>query len=121
MKFADKHAPTSFDDLVIEKDNIRRRIKQYADGKRTDHMVLHGPIGTGKSSAAHVIMVERCGKVCADFCGIYEGSNFNNDCFEAILKDWDWQFSQGAKVPVPRAACLKIIPEHSDRENLAGA
>jgi replication factor C subunit 3/5 len=100
MKFADKHSPKSFDDLVIEKDNIRRRLKQHADGKRTDNLVIYGPKGTGKSSAARVIMEARCGKECADFCGTYEGSTFTNECFDRIFKDWDWQFSQGAKVPV---------------------
>jgi replication-associated recombination protein RarA len=100
MKFSDKHTPLTFDDLVIEKDNIRRRLKQYADGKRTDHMVLYGPKGTGKSSAARVITDTRCGKECAAFVAPFEGSKFKAAEFDTIMSNWNWQLSMGTKVPV---------------------
>lgn len=100
MKFADKYAPRSFDDLVIEKDNIRRRLQQYADGIRSKHLLIYGPTGTGKSAAARVIMEARCGVDCAQFTPPFEGSKFTASDLDMIMNNWDWQFVSGAKVAV---------------------
>ena len=100
MKFADKYAPRSFDDLVIEKDNIRRRLQQYADGTRSKHLLIFGPTGTGKSAAARVIMEARCGVECAQFTQPFEGSTFTASDLDMIMNDWNWQFASGTKVAV---------------------
>ena len=100
MKFADKYAPRSFDDLVIEKDNIRRRLQQYADGTRSKHLLIFGPTGTGKSAAARVIMEARCGVDCAQFTQPFEGSTFTASDLDMIMNDWNWQFASGTKVAV---------------------
>lgn len=100
MKFADKHAPRSFDDLVIEKDNIRNRLKQYADGTRSKHLLIYGPTGTGKSAVARVILETRCGVDCAEFTQPFEGSKFTVADLDLIMTHWNWQFINGAKVAV---------------------
>lgn len=100
MKFADKHSPKSFDDLIIEKENIRRRLKQYAEGKRTNHLIIYGPKGTGKSTAARVIMETRCNGQNCRFTQPYEGSKFTAGDLDSIAADWDWQPSIGVKHPV---------------------
>ncbi len=100
MKFADKHAPRSFDDLVIENEDIRRRLKQYADGIRSKHLLIYGPTGTGKSAAARVIMEARCGLECAEFIQSFEGSQFTVADFERMMTDWNWQLIKGAKIAV---------------------
>lgn len=100
MKFADKYAPRSFDDLVIEKDNIRSRLQQYADGTRSKHLLIFGPTGTGKSAAARVIMEARCGVECAQFTPPFEGSTFTASDLDMIMNDWNWQFASGTKVAV---------------------
>lgn len=100
MKFADKHAPRSFDDLVIEKDNIRSRLKQYADGDRLKHLLIYGPTGTGKSAAARIILETRCGIDCAEFTRPFEGSKFTAADLDSITTHWNWQFFNGAKVGV---------------------
>jgi DNA polymerase III delta prime subunit len=100
MKFADKHAPRSFDDLVIEKDNIRSRLKQYADGDRLKHLLIYGPTGTGKSAAARIILETRCGIDCAEFTPPFEGSKFTAADLDLIMTHWNWQFINGAKIAV---------------------
>lgn len=100
MKFADKHAPRAFHDLVIEKDNIRHRLQQYADGTRTKHLLIYGPTGTGKSAAARVIMETRVGRELAEFTKCFEGSKFIVSDLDLLLTDWSWQSISGAKFPV---------------------
>lgn len=100
MKFADKYAPRSFDDLVIEKENIRSRLKQYADGTRSKHLLIYGPTGTGKSAVARVILESRCCSSCIALQGPYEGSNFTIADLNAIISHWNLQFFGGAKIGV---------------------
>ena len=100
MTFAIKYAPHSFDDLVIEKENIRRRLQQYADGTRTKHLLIYGPTGTGKSATARVIMETRVGREMADFTGCLEGSRFVASDLDVLLKNSRWQSFSGAKCPV---------------------
>lgn len=100
MTFAIKYAPHSFDDLVIEKENIRRRLQQYADGTRTKHLLIYGPTGTGKSAAARVIMETRVGLEMAKFTKCFEGSKFVASDLDLLLTNWSWQSISGAKFPV---------------------
>jgi replication factor C subunit 3/5 len=100
MTFGIKYAPHSFDDLVIEKENIRRRLQQYADGTRTKHLLIYGPTGTGKSAAARVIMEARVGRELAEFTKCFEGSNFIASDLDLVLTNWRWQSIGRAKFPV---------------------
>lgn len=58
-KFAQTYAPTSFDDLVFADDNVERLLRDYATGRRTKSIILHGSYGTGKSAVARMILKAR--------------------------------------------------------------
>jgi DNA polymerase III delta prime subunit len=97
---ADEYEPKTVDDLVFADEDTRERISDYAEGRRGRHVVLHGPRGTGKSSAARVISETRCGPNVGVFNAPYEGSIFKDSDFDKILNDWNWQRLQGVKKPV---------------------
>jgi replication factor C subunit 3/5 len=59
MTFRQLHAPQSFDELIFHDPDVDRVVRDYADGKRTKHLILHGPKGSGKSSAARMILKSR--------------------------------------------------------------
>ena len=92
-----KYKPTKVDDLVIEDPKIRQRITEYADATRTGHMVLHGPKGTGKSTAARVIAEARCGN--PDLVTTFIGADFTTDHFDRIKREWQIQDLCGAPHP----------------------
>lgn len=97
----DKHAPRSVGDLVIENERTRQRLEDYATGDRNRHMIMHGPKGTGKSSAARVIAEQRCTVVGtqAPF-SMRNGAKMTAADFEAILNEWQWQQVCGVEHPV---------------------
>jgi len=95
-----KYAPVTMREIVIEDADIKQRLEDYADGLRTGHVLMHGPRGTGKSSAANVISQQRSGGNLGAFTQGYEGATFTEPDFNKILNDWDWQRSQGVNVPV---------------------
>jgi len=57
--FMQKHAPQAFSDLVFADDGVEKRLHQYATIKRTNHLILHGGYGTGKSTIARLICEAR--------------------------------------------------------------
>ena len=101
MSFMAKHAPRSVGDLVIENARTRQRLEEYAAGDRNGHMIMHGPKGTGKSSAARVVSEERCkvDGVQAPFW-TRNGASMKAADFDAILNEWDFQRQCGVKHPV---------------------
>ena len=101
MSFMAKHEPRSVDDLVIENARTRQRLEDYAAGDRSGHMIMHGPKGTGKSSAARVISEQRCkvDGVQAPFW-TRNSANMTAADFDAILNEWEWQRRCGVKHPV---------------------
>lgn len=48
--------PKSINDVVFNDPATERRVKQYATGKRVGNIILHGPKGTGKTTAAKQIV-----------------------------------------------------------------
>ena len=101
MSFMAKHEPRSVGDLVIENARTRQRLEDYAAGDRNGHMVMHGPNGTGKSSAARVIAEARC-NVNGDQAPFWtrNAANMSAADFDAILNEWEWQRRCGVKHPV---------------------
>lgn len=97
---AKKYEPKTVDDLVFADNKTRQRITDYAKGDRGGHVVLHGPKGTGKSSAARVISDTRTDGGVGISTKPYEGSGFRQSDFDKILNDWSWQQLQGVKQPV---------------------
>jgi DNA polymerase III delta prime subunit len=59
MSVFNKHRPVVFTDLVLATPQLQRHLRDYAEGRRSESLLLHGPYGTGKSSVAEVIQLER--------------------------------------------------------------
>ncbi|OYU33218.1 AAA family ATPase [Novosphingobium sp. PASSN1] len=97
MKNNHKYNPKKVDDLVIGDPDTRQRIAEYAAGIRNENLILHGPAGTGKTTAASVIAGTRCGD--PDLASTYIGADFTADTFDKILNDWQWQRIRGVEVP----------------------
>lgn len=116
MKNNRKYHPRKVDDLVISDQDTRQRIAEYANGTRTDNLILHGPRGTGKSSAAQVIAETRCGD--PDLVQPYAGADFTAETFDKILYDWQWQQINGVEYPtivIDEIDQIKPLDQHRMR------
>ncbi len=83
MSFQQNHEPTCFDDLVFHDFAVEQLLREYAQGKRTEHLILHGSFGSGKSSAARMIRKEVVGP--ANAAQVSEPINGRTD---KKRKDW---------------------------------
>lgn len=99
MLFRQKYEPQSVADLVICKPNLKKRITEYAEGQRTDHLMLFGPAGTGKSTAARVIAQTRAGPM-FEWVDFFEGAEFKKADFATVVNSWSWQTIQGVRNPL---------------------
>lgn len=105
-----KYEPKTVDDLVFADEETRQRVEDYADGLRTGHMIMHGPKGTGKSSAARVVSETRTDGGVGNSTDAYEGSGFKESDFDKILTDWSWQSLNGVEVPVTVINEIDLLP-----------
>ena len=110
MSIKKKYEPKKIDDIVVEDPATKQRLADYADGLRTGHVLMHGPKGTGKSSAARVISDTLTGGGMGTFSESYEGATFKESDFARILKDWSWQLSQGVAAPVTVINEVDLLP-----------
>jgi replication-associated recombination protein RarA len=116
MKNNRKYQPKKVGDLVIGNPRTRQRIAEYASGVRDDNLILHGPRGTGKTTAAQVIAETRCGD--PDLVRSYTGADFTTECFDTILNDWSWQQINGVALPtviIDEIDQIKPIDQHRMR------
>lgn len=58
-KFANKHAPQNFDEVIFADFDTKKRLSQYVLAQRTKPIILHGPYGTGKSTIARLLIEGR--------------------------------------------------------------
>jgi replication-associated recombination protein RarA len=98
MSFIKKYPPQSVHDLVFADPKVAAEIGHYAAGKKTEHLLLYGPTGTGKSIAAQMI-VDSC---LPDLKGSLNTAPFQaaspfDDEFEQIQGNRGWQRVDGAK------------------------
>lgn len=59
--FQIRHMPRTVNDLVFHDQSVEQVIRDYVNGNRTKHLLLHGPVGTGKSVACDMILKARLG------------------------------------------------------------
>lgn len=100
MSIANKFGPKTMRDIVVENADTKQRLEDYAVGLRTGHVLIYGPKGTGKSSAARVISETRTGGGLGNCADPYEGATFKESDLAKILSDWNWQMLNEVKVPV---------------------
>lgn len=62
MSFEKKHDPQTWDDLVFADTDVGDGLRGYATGQTFDHILLHGPHGSGKSQTAKVIVASSYGR-----------------------------------------------------------
>jgi len=103
MRFEDKYQPKVFQDLIFEENQVKQKLRLYAEGMRNKHLLLYGPPGTAKTTASVVIANERlpCG---IGFVDVLEASlissNFESE-LERIEKGWALlKFACGIEHPV---------------------
>jgi DNA polymerase III delta prime subunit len=94
--------PKYISDLIFSDTATQKRVAQYASCKRTGNIILHGPKGTGKSTAARCIIQ-----------GVFDTHNNPNPVPELHAKqfadntqmqakiygEWNFQTSWGIKFP----------------------
>jgi DNA polymerase III delta prime subunit len=62
MSFENKYAPQSWNDLVFADTDVCDELEKYANGRTFDHILLHGPHGSGKSQTAKVVAASSYGR-----------------------------------------------------------
>ena len=84
--------PRTVEDIVFVDAYTEKRIKQYADGRRKHNIILHGPMGTGKSATAKVIADSVRKNVLFEYpTQVYNGANFDDTTLKKIERDFDFQ------------------------------
>lgn len=58
MKCEIKYAPKNLDEVIYPSAEVQRRIKGYATGQLSGHIILHGSNGTGKTTVANLLVNE---------------------------------------------------------------
>ena len=113
MSFMNKHAPKSVEDLVFADDDTRIRAEQYAKGKRFGNIVLHGPMGTAKSTTARIITESKIAAAGSEWdYPVHHGSTMTAADIDRLEQDWIWQTAQGIKEPF-------TVIEEADQLSLA--
>jgi replication-associated recombination protein RarA len=62
MSIEKKYAPKTLDDVVFCDAATKMRVKAYASGELSGHVILHGPNGTGKSTVAKLLPIAISGE-----------------------------------------------------------
>ena len=55
MSFALKYAPTCLEDVVMGSNTLKTRLAEYINGRDLKPLILHGGVGTGKTTLANLL------------------------------------------------------------------
>jgi replication-associated recombination protein RarA len=97
MKFEHKHRPHSLADIIFADAHVAGVIQETASGVRDNHIILHGPRGSGKSETARLLQQARLGsKAQGVFADPIHAKTYEHESFDPILTTWNWQIMAGA-------------------------
>lgn len=96
MTFRERHMPKTIDDLVFRDQRVAKIIREYADGARSNHLLLYGPPGSGKSQAARILVDTLCPGTAGSYANEHiNPKNFGKGGFERITNQWSAQMGLG--------------------------
>ena len=97
MKFEHKHRPRSLADIIFADAHVAGVIQETATGVRDNHIILHGPRGSGKSETARLLQQARLGSEAQGvFADPIHAKTYEHESFDPILTTWNWQIMAGA-------------------------
>lgn len=97
------YEPKSINDVIVDDPDTHQRLADYANGTRTEHVLMHGPPGTAKSTTAKVIAETRANassSVLDAFINPYEGVSFSEKDLQRVEREWSFQRFGGVGTPV---------------------
>lgn len=111
QKFADKYAPEKFDDLVLSDADAGHYLRGFADNRRHDSVILHGPYGTGKSVAARIIAAARSVDETPATVDFVRACDVDDSRLKAIQNRWTFRQYNGDPMPVNIIDEIDQVPE----------
>lgn len=111
MIFEKKYAPRKFEDLVFPDSNTRQRLWEYANNKRHNSIIFHGPYGTAKTTTARMLVELRSAGL--EFGGVdfYRASDVSRETFTRISNVRFLQQGCGVEMPVTIIDEVDKVPE----------
>ena len=99
MKFEYKHRPRSLADIIFADAHVAGVIQETASGVRDNHIILHGPRGSGKSETARLLQQTRLGSEAQGvFADPIHAKTYEHESFDPILTTWNWQIMAGGRM-----------------------
>ena len=99
MKFEHKHRPHMLEDIIFADAHVAGVIQDTASGVRDNHIILHGPRGSGKSETARLLQLARLGcEAQGVFADPIHAKTYEHESFDPILTTWNWQIMAGARM-----------------------
>lgn len=97
MTFVTRHHPNTLQQLVFRDPAVARIIADYASGTRTQHLLLHGPAGSGKSIAAQIIInTHLAGLTGTVLSQPIHPRDYPHSDFNLVMNTWNIQLLNGA-------------------------
>lgn len=100
MIFEKKYAPQTFGDLIFPDSNTRQRLREFADNKRHNNLILHGPYGTGKTTTARLLERMRAGDADCVGIGFYRAHDMTDKIVDGIVSAQRNQRLAGVEMPI---------------------
>lgn len=100
MIFEKKYAPQTFGDLIFPDSKTRQRIWEFANNKRHNSLIFHGPYGTAKTTTARMLEQMRAGDAEYGGTAFYRAYDIEAETFERIGNIQHIQRMAGVKMPM---------------------
>lgn len=100
MIFEKKYAPQTFGDLISPDSKTRQRIWEFANNKRHNSLIFHGPYGTAKTTTARMLEQMRAGDAEYGGTAFYRAYDIEAETFERIGNIQHIQRMAGVKMPM---------------------
>lgn len=100
MIFEKKYAPKTFGDLIFPDTSTRQRIWEFANNKRHNSLIFHGPYGTAKTTTARMLEKMRAGDAEYGDTDFYRACDVEGETFDRIGNTQHVQRMSGVAMPI---------------------